>query len=341
MWRYSLLRLGGVVGLLIALFFAIVQTAQKNIPIAVVAWLLVAAGLWVAVLGDKGIDRMKAEALKAKADAAQQFSAHHLEVGPKWVRLLVGCAFFLAIAFVAGNLVFFKKQVAITLSAAVMAIGVVSLVGISVRFVRLTLLAISHGYLVKFGPTGLAVAGRGEIPWSAVRGVDLRVDEVKGIAQYTLVLALEQAFILGGGSLRNVLLFFAGAVAMEHGKNTLNIPCNLLDIEPRVMAQAAKVIGDRYGARRLRNWRYTQPIEAAIQEEAIAEQAKEADERLQHLLDQMKRMDKATEPDAEKLRKLDHEVARAFGESQTAMTARVKLFEAEAKRLQKQSRTAL
>lgn len=341
MWRYSLLRLGGVIGLFIALIFAIVQTAQKNIPTAVIAWLLVAVGLWIAVMGDKRIDRMKAESMKAKAEAAQQFSDHQLEIAPKWTWLLIGCAFFVSIAFITGNLLFVKKQVASALVATAVAIGFVSLLGISVRFVRLTLLAISHGYLIKFGPTGVAIAGRGEIPWSAVRGVDLRVDEVKGISHYTLVLAIEHAFILGGGSMRNVLRFFAGAVAIEPGKDLLNIPCNLLGIDPHVMAQAARVIGDRYGARRLKNWRYTQPIEVAIQEDAIAARIKEADERLQHLLDQMKRMDKTAEPDSEKLRKLDQEVARAFGESQTAMTARVKLFEVEAKRLQKQSRTAL
>lgn len=341
MWRYSLLRIVGVVWVLVALLFAIIQTAQKNIPIAVLAWLLVAAGLWVAVLGDKGIDRVKAETLKAKAEAAQQFSGHLLEIGPKWVWLLLGDVLIPLIVFSLGTWASAKMQAASLWLVAVTVIGVVSLVGIWVRLMRLTLLALSHGSLVKFDPMGLHIAGRGCIPWTAVRGIDLRADVVRSTTHHTLVLALDHAFIMGGGPVRNIFRFFGGAIAIEPGKDILNIPCALLRVDPLVMVQAARVIGDRHGAKRLKNWHYTQPIEIALQEEVAAARVREADGRLQHLLDQMQRMDKAGEPDADKLKKLDQEVAAAFGESQAALAARVQLFEVEGKRLKKQARTAM
>ena len=225
---------------------------------------MVGLGLYIAVLGDRGIARRKASAAERRQLEAQAFRGLELTVGLRWVfsAFVLGTIGLLDwFALIAVPTIYSRKGILAALLFA--ALGTVLLVGL-LSLLRTMWSAARDGLLVQMDSLGLTLWGRPFIAWSLVEGIDLEEVEVKGRTQHRLVLALHRSHFSSAKFARFIDWLHWTAPRCNVSSRTLTVPCALLDVDPHLMTQAAKVLADRFGSCRVIDWTRHIHIDKAI-----------------------------------------------------------------------------
>lgn len=318
----SLLRFSGVVILLVFLMVTIVVGVNHGVVAGALPGLVVLLGLWMAVAGDKGMAHRKAEEEQAQKREALAFREPCLTAGLRWFRWL------LWVLLLAG-LTYFSVFIGVVetwgagkyLPFALMSfLGLLMTTGLT-GLLTLGLQAVRAGHLLRLDNSGFAHAALPVISWRDVYGVDLKEEQIKGVKNWYLVLALSRNAweSLRPPGLRRFYYWMAPRVDAQ--RPVLAMHCNWISVPAPILLEAAKRIADSAGAPRVKSWSQFESIEAAMHRETLGDEAQRADERVSQLLLKLQRMSKSSAVSAEEIKALDVQMQQAMNEAGRAREA--------------------
>lgn len=318
----SLLRLSGIVILLVCLMAAIVVGVNRGVLAGILPGMIALLGLWMAFAGDKGMARRKTEKEQAQKREAKAFREADLMAGLRWFRwllwvtLLVGLTYFLVFIGVVetwgdGKYVPFAVMFFLGL---LMVAGLTGLLALGWQAGR-------AGHFLRLEYSGFAHAALPVIPWRDVHGVDLKEEEIKGVKNWYLVLALSRDAWerLRSAGWRRFVYWMAPRVDAQ--RPILTVHCNWTAIPAVTLMEATKRIADSAGAPRVKSWHQYEPIEVAMKREAMGDEAQRADERVTQLLLKMERLSKSSAVSADDVKALDLQLQQAMNEAGRAREA--------------------
>lgn len=284
MGRYHLIRLLGIVVLLGAILPAVIMMANGRWLLAVAAWVVVATGLYIAVVGDRGIERCKADAAQMKKNASLNFNDSSSTLKLRWIRALLSVLLLTAFG-VLGLMVSLA-----TISKGNYVVAFVSLcVGllfacVSGSTLLTAYIAYRDGFLVRMDLLGIALWGQEPISWRLIEGIDLKEVEVKDRKNYQLILAIKSEYFLSIQPANKLAWMHWTAPRSFPSSRTLVVPCAMLNADPHVVMQAAKVIADRFGSNRIKDWIHAVPIDEAVALQTARAEIESSDREAQRLL---------------------------------------------------------
>ncbi len=333
MAAFQFLRLLGVVLVLGFLLAAVVSIGNGHGTLAILSGACVAAGLCVAVLGDKGIDRSKAHVAQKLKESALAFKGSEFTAGLRWIRTSI-------VVVVLPLLGGFCMTVAITgltrgkyLVAGGMLITGGLLIASALSFLRTAYMAYRDGYLVRMDMFGLTLWGRPPIGWKLIEGIDLNVVEVKGQKQHQLILAIKPEYFLSYPSSRMTAWLHWTAPRPTASARTLLVPCALLNVDSSLLFQAAKVISDRYGSLRVKDWSHHIPIEVAIASRDMRADMEHATGEMDRLLSRMQALAKLPQADPREMRELEQKLDASFRKRSELNDAHFKVLGMQTQRM--------
>lgn len=285
------------------------------------SWAGVAAGLLVAVLGDKGIDLAKKQALETAELRAMAYSGHSLTVQPRWFYLWFLLVFFGGMAFLCASAVtsvLSIGKIAATVIFGVLALGFTTCVAtISATMYS----AVRCGGLVQMDGLGLALWGNKPVPWRQFAGIDLKATDVKGRKRYDLVLALWPNGSAPDKSTDWARRLHWTAPVFDLQMKTLTLPCGFLNIEPHTLAQAMKVIADQFNSVRLKDWRYFETIESASARADERQKFEIESQKQSKLLARLVEISKSPKQDPKEIHAIDQAMGLSMEKSSTLVEA--------------------
>ncbi len=318
----SLLRISGIVILLISTLATIMVGVNRGTAAAVLPGLVVVLGLWMAFAGDKGMARLKLEKEQALKRAAATFSEASLTAGLRWMRwagmtiLLGGLTFFTSVIGLAAT----SRNGDYTAMVLLSGLSLLLAVGLAGLLI-LGLQALRAGHLLHLDFSGFSHAALPLIPWRDVQGVDLKDEEIKGVKNWYLVLALSRnawETLRPAGWKRFVYWM---TPRLDAKRTTLTMHCNWTPIPAVTLMEATKRIADSAGAPRVKSWHQYEPIEVAMKREALGDEAQRADERMTQLLLKMERLSKSSAVSDDEVKALDLQLQQAMNEAGRAREA--------------------
>lgn len=315
----SLLRLSGIVILLVFLMITIVVGVNRGALVGILPGVVGLLGLWMAIAGDKGMARRRAEKERALRHEAEAFRDASLTTGLRWLR-------WLGMTVLLGGLTYFTVMIGLAATwrdgahgAFVLMLGLslvlaVGLAGLLIQGWQV----MQAGYLLHLDFSGFAHSALPVIPWRDVRGIDLKEETYRGGKNWYLVLAVDKAAWerLRPAVWERFVRWMAPRVDAQHPILTLH--CNWASVPAATLLEASKKIADSAGAPRIKSWHQFEPIEAAMAREALATEAKQADERVTQLLLKMQRLAKSSAVSADEVQALDAQVQQAMNEASRA-----------------------
>ena len=315
----SLLRLSGIVILLVFLMVTIVVGVNRGVLAGILPGMIVLLGLWMAFAGDKGMARRKTEKEQAQKREAEAFRDVSLTAGLRWFRwllwviLLAGLAYFSVFIGVvetwgAGKYVPFAVMFFLGL---LMVTGLTGLLVLGWQVVR-------AGQFLHLEYSGFAHAALPVIPWRDVQGVDLKEEEIKGVKNWYLVLALSRDAWerLRSAGWRRFVYWMAPRVDAQ--RPILSVHCNWTSVPAATLLEATKRIADSAGAPRIKSWHQYESIEVAMRREALGNEAQWADEQVTQLLLKLQRLSKSSAVSADEVKLLDAQIQQAMNEASRA-----------------------
>ena len=284
MGRYHLIRLLGIVALLGAILPAVILMANGRWLLAVVAWAVVAMGLYIAVVGDRGIVRCKADAAQMKKHAALNFNDSSLILELRWTRTLFSVLLLSALGAVGliTSLAFIAKGNYIVAFVS-LCVGLLFACVLGSTLVT-AFVAYRDGFLVRMDLMGIALWGQAPISWRLIEGIDLKEVEVKDRKNYQLILAIKSEYFLSAQPVNQLAWMHWTAPRSFPSSRKLVVPCAMLNAEPHVVMQAAKVIADRFGSNRIKDWIHAVPIDEAVALQTARAEIESSDREAQRLL---------------------------------------------------------
>ncbi|MBP7574939.1 MAG: hypothetical protein KA777_13250 [Rhodoferax sp.] len=333
MGRHHLVRLLGIVMLLGAILPAVVMMANGRWLLAAAAWAIVVAGLYLAVIGDRGIDRSNVEAVQKLKDVALNFNDSSICLDLRWIRAL----FFIPLFSVLGTLglmVSFslfsqEKYVGTFVSLCVAVIIIFS----GVSFLVTAVIAYRDGLLVRMDALGIALWGQSPISWKLIEGVDLKEVEVKGRKQYQLILAVKPAYFLSGQSPSKLSWLHWTAPRFTPSSRTLVVPCALLNADPHLITQAAKVIADRFGSNRIKDWMHAVPIDEAVALQEAQAELESSDREVQRLITRLNVLNERTDADPQEVMDITRKLELSLQQTTALGNARLDMFKSRTERM--------
>ena len=322
----SISRVAGMVVLVIAASWATIALATHQFAGAGLGFAVAAGGLCWAVFSENAIDRRKRNAEKEASQAALRFSGSSLVVPFRWLRW--GCIFtaFFLILWGAGFLAKASWQ-----SGKLLPTAFLASLGVLVFAHLCSLLASGFaawraGSALKVDVTGFMFSGLPAIAWKHVRGVDLNQFEIKGRKKSVLMLALDPATFdqLKSAPVPRVLHWTGPQ--MRSKSRLLEIGCDFLKEEPKLVVQAVQVIADKAGAPRALGWHHFEGIDVALQREEAAGLRRESESKTSLLLAELQKMDRADSLDEKRLAEIDRQLQVEFEQMSAASDAQVDAF---------------
>lgn len=315
----SLLRLSGILVLLVFLMITIVVGVNRGILAGILPGSVVLLGLWMAFAGDKGMGRRKAEKEQAQKHEARAFRDASLVAGLRWFRwilwvaLLAGLIYFFVFIGVmetwgAGKYLPFAVMLFL---GALLVMGLSGLLALGWQVARAR-------HFLHLDYSGFAHAALPTISWRDVYGVDLKEEEIKGVKNWYLVLALSRSAWdrLRPAGWRRWVYWMAPRVDAK--RPILTMHCNWTFVPAATLLEASRRIADSAGAPRVKSWHQYESIEAAMEREALADEARLADERVTQLLLKMQRLSKSSAVSADEVKVLDMQLQQAMNEANHA-----------------------
>jgi hypothetical protein len=327
---FHLMRLFGI-SLILGFLIATVKTAgDGRWEFAILSCVCVALGLYVAVLGDKGISRRKAEAAIKRKQAALNFNGMEFSAGLRWIRAI----FFMALssslgafALLASVTCFLQGKFLVALFLAVSDV----ILGISaLSFLVTAYVAYRDKCLVRMNTLGLTLWGRSPIEWKVIDGIDLKEMEVKDQKQYHLVLAIQSEYFSTHPFSKMLTWLHWSAPRPALSSRTLAFPCTLLNTDPQLLVQAAKVIADRSGCRRVKDWSHYIPIDEAIAYRDRRSSMEGASRGVDRLMSRLQVLDTKTPSGLQEMQEIDRKLQAALKVTSEMNDANLKAFELHA-----------
>lgn len=309
--------------LVVAGFGGVMLLAMHEFWIGGITGLVAACGLGLSLYSEKKIKLTRSLRAKAIRQEVAVFNESSLIVPFRWVRWIVSVVFLCSVGLLLGVVslhAWYSGKLMMTLF---LGMGFLAMVSCLVNFVVSAKAALQSGFALKADPFGLALAGLPVIGWRDIRGVDLRVSEVNGQKQSILVFALDT--VLWNSIKQRLLPWpFRGQTILKGGR--MELPCFFLAKPGELLLQAIHSVADRYGARRVKDWKYFLSIDDALKHEEIREQIQEADLKTAVLFEQLKKMSDSNSVDEKKVAEIDHQLQVQFQKMSSASTVQMESF---------------
>lgn len=336
MGRYHLLRLFGIVVLLGAILPAVVMMANARWLLAVVAWAIVATGLYIAVVGDRGIEQCKADVVRKKKHAALNFDDSSLTLELRWMRALFSILLLTvlgALGFMASFALFFKGNYIAAFVSLCVGLLLVCAAGSTVVT---AFIAYRDGILVRMDLLGIALWGKAPISWRLIEGIDLKEVEVKGRKNYQLILAMKPEYFLHSQAVNKLAWMHWTAPRADHVSRTLAVSCALLNADPLLIVQAAKVIADRFGSNRIKDWMHAIPIDEAVALRNTRAEIESSDREAQRLLARLNTLGARSDANPQEVMETTRKLELSLQRTSALGNAQLDVMKSQTKRMNAQ-----
>ncbi len=310
----ALLHLGrvlGMVALMGALLPLVASFADGNSARMLVAGAWMLLGLVVTVVCDRALDAALERKLRREQQQGQDFRGAQLQVGLRWFRWIV------QVAAVAGFALLSTlcaraawKADSPLIGALGVGVAVVLLAALGALLV-LALQVIRSGHLISVASAGFSVAGDRAVPWSVVRGLDMRYgfagfrragESISRLYHLQLAVDVPPALAASVGS---------GCWPWRWNRPRLTAEGRILDIPPYLYAAsphfiegAVRVLCRRHGERFLDQWRSTHSRPDQMEELERADSKRKRQEQVFEVANAVRYEDIANLPVAERRQKI-------------------------------------
>ncbi len=322
MLGFSFARLMGIVVVLSATLWLVIQLGDQDWPEAGLALCLLVAGLALAVWGDRRLERTKEQREAQRQREGQAYQGFDLDVGLRWSKwgllTLILCALLTVMlrwmlpdlwqSGLYGKAILFGG---VSLFFAVVFLGMLSL----------GLRALRGQILLNVGPPGVQISSLPLLPWSQLHGIDLQEIIVQSGKQWQLILATDDAYLQSLPSRWWVACFLWPVVRWPRKKSVIGVSLAFLDDNPHTVVQAVRHIGARYGAPLVEGWRHFQPIAEAREARRLQLEADESMREVERSLDELRRMGSATNLDPARIAAMNSRVTAGLERMQSTSHA--------------------
>ncbi|MBU7572133.1 MAG: hypothetical protein KAF64_02170 [Hydrogenophaga sp.] len=342
MLGFSLARLSGIVVVLFATMWMVIQLGDRDWPEAGLALCLLVTALALAVWGDRRMDQAKKQRESARQREGEAYQGFEREVGLRWFKWgaltlffggVLGAVFYWALPDLwhAGQ------------RGKAMAVG-----GVTLLFAWAWLALLPLGFralqgqaLLQIGPLGLQMPLLPLLPWSQVQGADLQAIDVKGSKQWQLMLATDDAYLQLLPSRWWMACFLWPMVRLPRKAPVIGISLAFLDDNPHTVLQAVRHIGTRHGAPLVEGWHHAEPIAEARESRRLQREAADAMQEVDRSLEELQRIGSGALPDPERLAALNSRVAIELERMQSTSQASAAHFVARGNRSMQHFRSAM
>ncbi len=276
-------RVLGMVALMGALIPMVVSIADLKPAQMLVAGAWMLAGLLLAVVCDLALDAALDRRLRLEQQQGQDFAGAQLQVGMRWFRWFLQVAMLGGFALLSGV---FSRAAWVADSLPGMVVGAGASLAFAAALGALVALALQvarSGHLFSVDAKGILVAGASLLPWSAVRGLDMRYGSTgfrragESISRpYRLQLAVEAPSAQSAGVGAGYWPWQWNHPQLIAEGRILEVPLYLYAASPHVIEGAVRMLCKRHGERFLDQWRaHTHPDEMASLERADSERKRQ------------------------------------------------------------------
>lgn len=342
MLGFSIARLMGVVGVLFATLFAVIQMGNRNWIGTGVLLLFLLVCLGLALWGDHRLRRGQLAREAQRQRDGEAFIGFELDVGLRWVKWCVLTLFLAAMAALLWAWMLPDlwrsglgvKAVLIGAVSAFFPLGMAAMLWLAAQALR------GDG-LLKIGPLGLQIGSWPPLPWRQLHGTDLQELDTRAGKQYQLVLAPDEAYRSQLPPRWWVMVVQWPLVRWEPKQGLLRVSLSFLNENPHTVLQAVRHIGTRQGAPLVEGWRHTQPIEEARELQRVKREAEEASRAVDLSLEELRRLSTVPVVDPARVVALDKRIAAEFERMHSTSDAHLAQLKVEGDRLRRQFRSAV
>lgn len=339
---FSLARLVGIIVVLFATMWLVIQLGNGDWPEAGLALCLLAAALALVVWGDRRMDRAKAERESLHQREGEAYQGFELDVGLRWFKWsvltlilcgLLGLVFWWMVPDLWQSGLYGK-------AAGFGAFGLL-LAAALLAMLPLGFQALRGQALLNVGPLGVQISSLPLLPWSQLQGVDLQEITVQSGKQWQLILATDDAYLQSLPSRWWVACFLWPVVRWPRKKSVIGVSLAFLGDNPHTVVQAVRHIGARHGAPLVEGWRHFQPIAEAREARRLQLEADESMREVERSLDELRRMGSATNLDPARIAAMNSRVSAGLERMQSTSHANLAHLKTRGDKSVQQFRSAM
>lgn len=339
---FSFVRLVGIIVVLFATMWLVIQLGDGDWPEAGLALCLLAGALALAVWGDRRMDRAKAERESLHQREGEAYQGFELDVGLRWfkwsVLTLILCGL---LGLVLWWMVPDLWQSGLYGKAAGFGAFGLLLAAALLAMLPLGFQALRGQALLNVGPLGVQISSLPLLPWSQLHGADLQEITVQSGKQWQLILATDDAYREALPPGWWVACFLWPLVRLPRKKSVIGVSLAFLDKNPHAVVQAVRHIGARHGAPLVEGWHHFQPIAEARESRRLQVEADEAMRQMDRSLDELRRMSSEKNPDPARLAALNSRVSTGLERMQATSHANLAHLSRGSDRSLRQFRSAM